>query len=712
MPIQIDKPVIITSREGLDTPVQYLKGVGPQRAEALKKLEILTIENLIFYFPREHQDRKQISIAQTQPGLKAAIKAEVLSIEFQQVGRSLGQARALLRDATGTMQAIWFKRLSYRYDVFANIRKNITATSWVECYGSVEWGPEGKVLRVDDFEMDPSDEKSQIVPRYSVTNEIQEKWLRQLILRAVRLHAEKIIDPLPQSICAQQKLLGLSEAIQQYHSPRNWTERDKARERLAFDELFFLELALELNRQNRDQISKGFAHQLTRKLLTPFKNKLGYDFTKAQSRAINEIFKDMGSTKPMNRLLQGDVGSGKTIVALSSALLSIENDRQVVFLAPTEILAEQHALTISKLFQNLSVRVELLTGSTSKPNRQKYLDQLKKGKINLIVGTHALLQEDIEFAQLGLVIIDEQHRFGVQQRAKLTKKSNSIFKVDPDVLIMTATPIPRTLAMTIYGDLDVSTIDEMPPGRSPIKTWIGSEQDAIKRIQTNTSENRQAYVVFPLVNESEKLTRRSGQLVRAAKAEFEKLQNFFNDKKMLLLHGQIKSEEKKTIMDQFRNGNASILVATPVIEVGVDVPNATIIAIYNPERFGLAQLHQLRGRVGRGKHASECILVVDEMQERAKTRLETFCSILDGFALAEEDLKLRGPGELLGEAQHGVPFFRVANLVKDNWLILRSRESAGNLVKGETSLTMKEYRVLNQVLNRRFGHKLNLSQIG
>jgi ATP-dependent DNA helicase RecG len=712
------------SYESLDTPVQYLKGVGPQRAETLKKLGLQTVEDLIFHFPRDHQNRTLIPIRDTRPGSKEAIEGEVLYFDVKQTGRQLGIGRAILRDETGTIQALWFKHLSYQYDVFAGLKKRVQPGSRLRCYGAIEEGQEGRILRVEDFDSTevPWEDAfpTSIVPVYPLTEGIQDRWLRQLIVRVVQLHAHHIQDPLPMKLQQEHNLLPLKEAIQKYHLPANWVERDKARERLAFDEFFLMELALAVNRHNRDKSLKGFSNVIKRYLLTPFRQNLGYEFTRAQTRVINEIFQDMELPKPMNRLLQGDVGSGKTVVALSAALLAIENEFQVAFLAPTEILAEQHGLTIAKFFEGLPIKWAVLTASVPKAKRDKILSDLKGGKINLIIGTHALFHEDVQFKKLGLVVVDEQHRFGVQQRAKLVYKSTegqgpASFYSDlstPDVLIMTATPIPRTLALTVYGDLDVSTLDEMPQGRASIKSQLEPLKQVIHRTFNEIQKGHQAYIVFPLIEESEKVSKRSGRVVKAAKVEFEKIQNQFEGFSTALLHGQMNPDEKRQTMDAFRKGDISILVATPVIEVGIDVSNATVMIIHNPERFGLAQLHQLRGRVGRGPYPSECFLVDHGIVDKSRERLESFCAISDGFRLAEEDLKFRGPGEFLGEAQHGLPFFRVGNLIYDSWIILQTRKAALSLVDGTMPLTMKEFGNLNNNLRKKFGPRLNLSNIG
>lgn len=713
-------------RNELTMPIQFVKGVGPHKAEILSKVGVRTLEDLLYHFPRDHQDRRVIKIKNAEPAKKQAFLVEVLSVNFSRVGKMLGQARARIRDSSGTIEAVWFKRLSFKYDVFSAVKRDIMPSKQVLVYGAVDMGRFGVELRVEDYESISSNEAGsmdthRIVPVYPLTEGLQDRWLRNLTARIVPTQSGFIQDPLPVNFRFSQKLPPFNEALKDYHFPANWSSRDKARERLAFDEFFFLELALAINRQEREHQIKGFQSVVSKHLLTPFKNKLNYEFTRAQTRVINEIFRDMQRAKPMNRLLQGDVGSGKTVVALSAALLAIENGRQAAFLAPTEILAGQHALAIAKFFDKLPVRCALLTGSTPKPERKKTLQSLAEGKIHLLIGTHAILNEEVKFHQLGLVIIDEQHRFGVRQRAEMVSKSGDsgvraksgwMEKIQPDILIMTATPIPRTLALTLYGDLDVSIIEESPAGRMPIKTYSSAESVAWNRIDETVKSGQQVYVVFPLIEESEKLSKRSGKNIQAATKEFHRLQQRFPNTEVGLLHGQMSSEEKKAVMDSFRGKKISVLVATPVIEVGIDVSNATLIVIANPERFGLAQLHQLRGRVGRGSLPSECILIWDEPLKPISERLRIFCAISDGFRLAEEDLKLRGPGEFLGEAQHGVPFFRVGDLIKDGLLIARAREAAKSLVEGEWPLTLKEFGMLNRILQKRFGTKLQLSGVG
>ena len=696
--------------ELLSTPVQYMKGVGPHRAELLKKLDIATLEDLLFHFPREHQDRRVRRIVDAKPGSKQTFIGRVESAAFQRVGKMLGHARVSLRDESGVMAAVWFKHLTFKFDVFSGLRRLLIEGQKILVYGAVENGLHGLTLKVEDQEgLAPDQTASAIsdgwVPIYPLTDGIGDRWMRDTIQRAVLEHAASCSDPLPETLRKVGEWIPFVNALRWYHKPETQSQKDQARERLAFDEFFFFETALALNRHEHQQQEKHHAIVLHRTLLTPFRALLGYEFTKAQSRAINEIFRDMQNPFPMNRLLQGDVGSGKTVVAVSAALLAIENKTQVAFLAPTEILATQHFVGLRKLLRELPIRVELFLGSMTLAERKRKIQQVKSGTVDILVGTHAILGKDVHFHQLGLVIIDEQHRFGVRQREKLVSKGL------PDVLIMTATPIPRTLALTLYGDLDVSVIDEMPAGRQPIKTTAVTESRAFAVIDQALKRGEQAFVVFPLVEESEKLSARNGKQVQAATKEYERLRQTFSFANVGLLHGQMDAEEKAKVMDAFRKGTISLLVATPVIEVGIDVANATTIAVMNPERFGLSQLHQLRGRVGRGSKASECLLVCDDPAELGE-RLTVFCAIADGFKLAEEDLRLRGPGEFLGEAQHGQPFFRVGDLLKDGLLIARARQTAKQLVEGGYTLTVKEFANINRVLQKRFGTKLTLSRIG
>lgn len=705
-----------------------IKGVGPHRIQLLEQIGIRTPIQLLNFLPRGHQDRRIRLIRDLKIGEKGALRAEVLSHQYKQVGPQLGLYRALLKDSSGTLEALWFKHLTYKFDVFSGVKKTIQQGRHVYVFGSVEAGKMGAQFRVEDHAAADADqavavEWNRIWPIYPSVEGLSDRWFRDIISRVFTDMPISISDPLPGNVRASHELIEMDAALRNYHFPETWVQRDKARERLAFDEFFFLDLALMLSRRNHEKKTKGFVSRPTKKYLTPFKSKLGFQFTKAQVRSINEIFQDMAKPTPMYRLLQGDVGSGKTCVALSACLLSIENGRQAAVLAPTEILADQHVLLFEKFLAGLKVRVGRLKGGMKSSERKKVLEQLKKGDIDLVVGTHALLNEDVVFFKLGIVVIDEQHRFGVRQRAKIIQKARSsaafqdeslIEAHHPDVLIMTATPIPRTLALTLYGDLDVSLMDENPPGRAPISTRIESESRAWEALRQTVERGEQVYVVLPLIDDtSTGAMAGSASERKSVLKQHETLTKLFPDYHIGLLHGRLSSEEKQKTMDAFRANRMQVVVTTTVIEVGVDVPNATLMIILNPERFGLAQLHQLRGRVGRGLLKSTCILVPQQFEETESfQRLSMFSAITNGFQLAEEDLKLRGPGEIMGEAQHGVPFFKVGNLVSDGILIHAAKKAVRALLSGTIQLSLTEHENLNETLHSKFGDRMSLSQVG
>jgi ATP-dependent DNA helicase RecG len=690
----------------LEKPVQYLKGVGPRRSEALAHLGIKTVGDLLFHFPREHEDRtEKTPIAKVQAG-QATLRGRVQGFEVVPVGKNLGVGKALLHDGTGYIWAVWFRRTSFRYDVFESLTRELAKGASVMVHGLVERNHGDLQIRVEEHEVlteqgAPTIHVDRLVPLHPLTEGVEARWLRELVWDALEAHGEEIKDPLPGSFLEKHNLSPLPWAVRKFHFPAAWPERDQARRRLAFEEFFLLELALALARERVHEGPPAPSFGPTRRLLTPFRENLGFELTNAQKHVINEIFADMSRARPMNRLLQGDVGSGKTVVALSAALLAAENGRQTALMAPTEILAEQHFYTLGKFFRELDVQYALFTSSVSKAKRKKQIERLKSGELDIALGTHALLQEEVEFKDLGLVVIDEQHRFGVRQRAQLQRKS-----VSPHVLIMTATPIPRTLALTFYGDLSVSTIREIPPGRPPVSTHWTLEDNAFAAVRREVAAGRQAYIVYPLVDESDKLD------LRAAVAEWERLKTLvFQEFEVGLLHGRLKPHQKEDAMGRFLAGETQVLVSTPVVEVGIDVPNATVMVVMNADRFGLAQLHQLRGRVGRGAEASACYLVSDPKSADAAQRMRLICSTLDGFKLAEEDLKLRGPGEFLGEHQHGLPEFKVGNLVKDVSLIEEARDAAAEILSRDPALEKPESRALQSQLRARFGQKIYLGQV-
>lgn len=682
-----------------ERPLQYVKGVGPARAEALAKAGLSTIEDVLAQVPRDWQDRRLRYSLRQAPGERCALKGIVQDVQFKQLRPSLGMAQALIKDASGTLHATWFKNTTPRYDVFALLRQKIRPGIHLYVYGMVDWGPQGRQIQVEDFAIAGSDGQllpddrlhfDRIVPVYTTPYGIPEKLLRVLVARALqdksRYPENAVPSTMPNATLSRDKLW----ALEKFHFPDTWAQKEEARQSLAFEEFLVLETALHRVRQSLKGEIKPHRYQLKRHLLTPFREHLGFAFTEAQKRVIREIFGDLMAPAPMNRLLQGDVGSGKTVVALSAMLLAVENGGQAALMAPTEILAEQHAQTITRLLGDLPVKVALISGRMPPTIRQKTIKAIAEGKIDLVIGTHALIQKSVRFSNLLLNVVDEQHRFGVEHRSLLRQKG-----AKPDVLVMTATPIPRTLALTLYGDLDISTLDQMPPGRMPITTKQLSEEEATRRIRLAVASKKQAYLVYPLVKESEKLD------LKAVVEETERLkQTLLKGLRIGILHGQLKAKEKEAVMEQFRAGKIDVLVATTIIEVGIHVANATVMAIVHAERFGLATLHQLRGRVGRGADTSECLLIADTKTDDAKRRIQIMTETTDGFRISEEDLALRGPGEILGAMQHGMPVFRVGNLLQDAPLIHQAKVAAESLLKKDPFLQKPDHQPLRRAIHQ------------
>lgn len=685
-----------------ETPLQFLKGVGPARAKALAKLGLSTVGDLLWHLPRAHEDRRLTEAALWgPPGTPVARAGTLIRYESTSAGKNLVVGRAVLAGGGPPFEALWFRRRSYRYDALSALEKKLTPGTRLAVYGPWQRGPRGPEIRVEDQEIPfnlPSPHMDRWTPVYDLTAGVDGRLVRSLAWAAMSA-VDRMEDPLSEDLRRRWGFPGLGAALRDYHFPSEPARRDAARRRLAFDEFFLLELVLARLRDRRRRGPPAPVCKADRSLLSPFRARLGFDFTPAQKKVIHEIFEDMGRSEPMNRLLMGDVGSGKTVVAVAALLLAVESGHQAALLAPTEILAEQHALGLSRWLDGLPVRWALLRGGGPAAQKKKDKAALAAGEIQIAVGTHALLEGDVAFKTLGAVVIDEQHRFGVAQRAALGAKGSA-----PHTLLMTATPIPRTLAMTVYGDLAVSTITGRPPGRGTVRTVRAAEGEAWAAVSRALAAGRQAYVVFPLIEESEKSD------LRAVVEGWERLKTLFPGKPVGLLHGRLKSEEKARAMADFASGRVPILAATPVIEVGIDVPNATVLVILNAERFGLAQLHQLRGRVGRGAHASECLLVSRAGGDAAE-RLGLLCRTSDGFVLADEDLKRRGPGEVLGEAQHGLPDFRAGNLVTDGPLIEDARARATALLAVDSRLERPENAVLAAHLQRRFGGRWHLGRV-
>lgn len=658
----------------LSDKVQYVKGVGPKWAERLGKLEIKTVKDLLYYFPREYEDRSEISQIKYAPiGEQANFKVEVIKVDYQKIRSNLDLLRVSFSDGSDVVNGIFYNQ-SYLRDEFNTgdeyiISGKISEKNWRKYKRKEINNPVYEKLDSEASVLNTG----RIVPIYSLTEGITQRRLRRIMANAIKSHAQLLNDQLPLSILKKHNFPGLKTSILGMHFPKNEEHQKFSRRRLAFEEFFYLQLyALEEKKKNN--YLKGIKHQYEKEESQRFLNQLDFELTDAQKRVWSEIRSDLESKKTMSRLLQGDVGSGKTIVAALSLLETMANDYQGIFMAPTEILAEQHYLNFKELFNDFDYNIQLLTGSLKKSEREKIEKKIKKGETNLIIGTHALFQESIAYDKPGLVVIDEQHRFGVEQRHSLKEKGDN-----PDLLIMTATPIPRSMAMLIYGDLDLSVIDEMPPGRKVIATFWrrkNRRKQIYSFLKEKVEEGRQAYIVCPLIENSEEMP----ELISAEELYKNLSNGMFQDYNLGLIHSSIDSAEKKEIMEKFREGEINILVATTVIEVGVDVSNASIMIIENAERFGLAQLHQLRGRVGRGKTQSYCILISNPPGEEAARRLKIMCNSSDGFLIAEEDLKMRGPGEFFGTRQHGIDDLKVGSLVDDQEILEQARKEAQNIV--------------------------------
>lgn len=688
----------------LETEVKYLKGVGPKLAQVLSKLNIYTLSDLLFHLPRRYEDRRQFrKIAHARPGEAITVAGKLLTADNIKVRNHMTITKAYIDDGSGVMELVWYNQ-PYMKDVLTKLRNSI-----IVAYGVVKENPYGLQMETPEWEdlpdgADPDSLLSvnRITPIYPLTEGIRQRRMRQILWNAVQ-YAHLAPEVLPRSVRERVGLPPIQQALQQIHFPDEETQIEPARRRLVFEEFFLMQLGVGLQRRQNQQ-ERGIAMRIDADRLNEQLHQLvPFELTNAQKRVIGEIWSDMALPHPMNRLLQGDVGSGKTIVAAAAILAAVDNQYQAALMAPTEILAEQHYINLHRLFQPLGISVELLVGRLTSRQRQQARERVATGRGMVAVGTHALIQEEVAFARLGLAIVDEQHRFGVLQRAALRDKG-----VMPHLLVMSATPIPRTLTMTLYGELDVSIIDELPPGRKPVKTHWKTPEERLKvyaGVRKLIEEGRQAYVICPLIDESDKLQ------VRAAEEMAEHLQkDVFPDLRVGLLHGRMKPTEKEAIMEQFRAGELHILVSTTVIEVGVDVPNAAVIVIEDADRFGLAQLHQLRGRVGRSEHQSFCILIANPKSEDGQKRMEIMARTTNGFIIAEEDLKIRGPGEIFGTKQSGMPSFRVADLVKDMRLLEVARQEAFRVLEQDPDLSKPEHATLSDAVNR-FRHRFALATV-
>ena len=673
----------------LSQDIMYLPGVGPQRKELLKKeLEVSTWGGLLEYYPYKYVDRSRIyAISELTSDMPfVQIKGRILSFEEFEMGPRKKRVVAHFTDDHGVMDLVWFSGTQYvyknykvgvEYIVFG--RPSVYGGRYQIAHPDIDLAKE---LQLSEMGMQP----------YYITTERMKKagMSSRNIERLVKTMLQKIATPLPETlppfIVERLHLMSRDEAMRCVHYPRNAMDMQKARERLKFEELFYVQLNILRYASDHRRKYRGYVlNKVGQEFNDFYANNLKFELTGAQKRVVREIWNDMKSGRQMNRLLQGDVGSGKTLVALMSMLIAIDNGFQACIMAPTEILAEQHLQTIQAFLNDMPIRVELLTGIVKGKRRKQVLEDLASGQIDILVGTHAVIEDTVQFLHLGMVVVDEQHRFGVAQRAKLWSKSAN----PPHVLVMTATPIPRTLAMTLYGDLDVSVIDELPPGRKPIQTqhvFDAQLPQLYESIRRQIRMGRQAYIVFPLIEESERID------LKSLEDGYESLKQIFPEFKMSKVHGKIKPKEKEEEMQRFASGETQILVATTVIEVGVNVPNASVMVILDAQRFGLSQLHQLRGRVGRGADQSYCILVTcPQLSADTRKRIDIMCDTNDGFKIAEADLKLRGPGDLEGTQQSGMAFdLKIADIARDGQLVQLAREEAQTVIDADPLLHSDE----------------------
>lgn len=679
-------------KKSLATSIQYLKGVGPRKAKSFNKLGINTIEDFVYHFPRRYEDRSNfLPISKLQEGQYQTIKAEVLASAERQSWKRRGFSilEVTVRDSTGKIFCVWFNQ-PYLKNYFKPGQSLVL-------YGRVEKYSGRLQMNSPEFEIMPEDKSDaldigKITPIYSLPEDLTQRYFRQLIKQVLQEYLPRIRDFLPYDIRSRNNLLNLAKSLINIHFPENSDQQKEAYQRLSFDEFFIFQVPLALRKLKKKQ-NLGIAHKVEGKLVKNFIANLPFKLTQAQEKVIDEIKQDLAKPLPMQRLLQGDVGSGKTVVATIAAVIVTQGGYQTTFMVPTEILAKQHYEKISS--QAKGIRVGLLTSSANRKEKQETYQEIKAGKIDLIVGTHALLEEALEFNNLGLVVIDEQHKFGVGQRALLPKKGTN-----PDVLIMTATPIPRTLAITLYGDLDISVINQLPPGRLPIKAMHFSEYEVSKAYEIAKEQlrfGRQVYIVYPVIEESYALD------IVGAKRMYKKLEkNEFKEFRLGLIHGKLKQEEQDRIMSRFKEKKLNVLLATTVLEVGIDIPNVTCMVVEHAERFGLAQLHQLRGRVGRGEAQSFCIMVSNPQTKEAKARIEAMVKYNDGFRIAEEDLKIRGPGEFFGERQHGLTELKIANPLTQIQLLKKARQEAIKLINIDPHLLMRQNLLLKEKLLQRF----------
>jgi len=680
----------------LGKPLQYLKGVGDVKAALFQRLGIFTIEDVITHYPRDYEDRSRLKkIIQLEDAQKVSFEGVIASKPVEsRPRRGFVITRVSIVDETGLINAIWFNQ-PYLKNYFKKGEKYIF-------YGTITRKRTFEVLNPVYEKISESGPVNtcRIVPIYPSTGRLTQNAIRAVIRSALEYAGDELIEFLPEWICKEYNLVDSQFAIHNIHYPDSDNAFQRARERLVFEELLLLQLGLislkSLPETDQPGIKFGAGKQVRE-----FIQRLPFELTKAQTRVVAQIEQDMESGRVMNRLIQGDVGSGKTIVAVIALVKAVKSGYQGAFMAPTEILADQHYHSVKPMLERFGIRTALLTGSTSVKDAKGLLKDVSEGNVDVLIGTHALLEEKVVFMKLGLVITDEQHRFGVRQRAIISQKGEN-----PDILVMTATPIPRTLALILYGDLDISIIDELPPGRKKVETYAVDEhmrERINKFIRKHVTQGRQVYIVCPLVEESDAVEAKS-----ATELADELANKTFSDLRVGLIHGKMKSSEKESTMLDFVRGEMDILVSTTVIEVGVNVPNAALMVVENAERFGLAQLHQLRGRVGRGEHQSYCILFSDSKSQVARERMKVMEQTTDGFVISEKDLELRGPGDFFGTRQHGIPDMKIANLYKDMDVLKQAQEAALKLIENDRGLKLPQNQMLCQAIKEKFSKMANV----
>lgn len=679
----------------------------------LARLSINTVLDIFYYLPFRYEDRSNFTaISDLKVGDIAAVKGEVKTLGNVKTKRGIDIFQLALDDTSGIIYGVWFNQ-PYLKKFFKPGQK-IIMHGKIERYDKLQINhPQYEVLKGDESD---SIHVGRIVPIYHLTQDIAQRYLRTIVYRAMSEYLKCTEEMLPTKLLARNKLVDINFALRNIHFPAKDENLKRAYKRIVFDEFFTLQLAVALKRKELSADKRGVGHIIDKEMARNFARNLPFELTEGQKRAMESIEGDMKSTRPMNRLIQGDVGSGKTVLAAYALLLTVGNGNQGAIMAPTEILAEQHYVTLTRLLMEYDVNIVLLMQGLTPKTKRETLDDIRGGRADIIIGTHALIQEGVEFKNLGIIVIDEQHKFGVSQRAHLlrpviSKASNGeSAQAVPDTLLMTATPIPRTLALTVYGDLDISSIKELPPGRGEITTyWISdSEREKVYNfLREQIQKKRQAYIVCPRLEETGSLAVKSAKFMHE---EFK--ERIFKDLKVGLIHGKMDSSKKESVMKSFKKGNIDILVSTVVIEVGIDIPNASVMVVENAERFGLSQLHQLRGRIGRGPYESYCILISDAQKEGAQKRMGAMTESGDGFEIAEEDLKLRGPGDIFGTRQHGLPEVRFGDVVRDMEIMELARKEAFLLIDKDPELKSYENRFIKDNLDKRFKGRLGLARVG